>query len=212
MSRKNRTIHYNARNAWIFMATYWAAGFLIALAEGYTSKLTIQITPYTMLVLVLSLLCQHFLSQRYSGFARKRLWVPIIIFAACNGFCETMIFLGVYDIAHQIQLEHKFATFALGFTLFTIYSALIHAHFWLPHAFPPHVKPDAPPFTKTGLPYLIIMSISWFLLYETQGEVLSICIIHFMIDAWAASIIRLPSPFFTVYVPALYNDPVKGVN
>lgn len=195
MVKDSRQIDYNTRKAWIYMVTYWAVGLLIAHSQGYTSNLTIRITSNSIIVLVLSLLCQFFLSNRYSGFGRKRLWIPIIIFAACNGFYETMIFLGVYDIARKIQVVDRVIAVSLGFTLFSIYSALIHLYFWLPHAFPPHVKPDAPSFTKTGLPYLIIMSMGWFFLYEIQDDILSICIIHFIIDAWSASIIRLPSPF-----------------
>lgn len=199
MRRDNKTHYYDARKAWIFMIAYWAIGLLIAFTKNYTNKLAIQITPYSVFVLVVSLLCQYFLSQRYTDFGRKRTWIPIIVFGTFNGFCETMIFLGVYDIARQIQNVHKIVTVTIGFTLFSIYSALVHEHFWLPHALPPHVKPDAPPFTNTGLPYLIIMSIGWFFLYEIQGDILSICIIHFMIDVWAASVMSLPSPFLAKY-------------
>lgn len=117
--------------------------------------------------------------------------------AVSNGILETFCFLGVYDFGRH-GLREKFykpCAILIGRSLYYVYSALIHALFWLPLVFPQHTKSSAPPFHTHGLPLLTVTSIAWFTIYEVYDDVAFVCFLHMIIDGWAAWIIGLQAPW-----------------
>ena len=192
----------DSSTGWMWMGLYWSIGWLVGRMKGYvtsTGVITMKtVTAWHLVALVLTLLTHFVMDSRQSNFGRKRSWFAVALFAVCNGICETMLFLAFYDIGYdsaKISLHLKPpAAAASGFITLSMYSALIHAFFWLPQAFPRHILPDAAPFHKSALPALVVMSASWIALYEKFNDVATVCCLHILFDSMAASSICLQNP------------------
>jgi len=89
-------------------------------------------------------------------------------------------------------------SFSAGFITHSMYSALIHAHFWLPHAFPPHVRADAKPFTSDALPYLTMLSAVWMGMFFVCEDPLSVASLHVALNIGAAHAMGLQPPWADV--------------
>ena len=194
---------------WTWMALYWSAGACVGAMCGYLqlpplpSFLTIlhrDANYYYLCVLVVTLTCQPCLVLRFGSFGRPKNWTAILVFSLFNGLLETVLFLASYDTGKwiAIQIFHADASSwyarISGFTVFMIYSALIHVLFWLPYAFPRHVLPDAPPFHTTMLPALVLMSLAWIMLYEITNDVVAVCVLHFLTNAMGTWNMSLQPP------------------
>lgn len=180
------------------MGIYWSISGVIH-RHTFARLLPTQWTVQHWIALVTTIVCQHYFNQRFSRYGRPQDIVVSAVFALCNGILETFCFLGMYNLGRVVlretfSLSKPWAIF-LGWNLYYIYSALIHVLFWLPLAFPQHTKPTAPPFHLHGLPLLTVMSMAWFIVYEMYNDVMFVCTMHMIIDAWAAWNIGLQGPF-----------------
>mmetsp|Transcript_48600 Transcript_48600/g.117546 ORF Transcript_48600/g.117546 Transcript_48600/m.117546 type:complete len:347 (-) Transcript_48600:56-1096(-) len=215
---------------------------------------------HTMLALGVTIVCQLELNTRYTDHGRggrncksfngdsessaialtwpvvKKRWIPVLMFAICNGFFETCIFLATYDFGKSLvggngsaesnSNSNTTCSIVLGFTFYYFYMALIHVFFWLPYGLPPHtveeyhthqlmkksnnesksmatistktttniLPPRPPPFHKHGLPLLTIISITWLSVYEIYHDLLTVCLLHCVVDFCLATKIRLQLP------------------
>jgi hypothetical protein len=202
--KKNETMLWQVdnRQGWLLMMMYWAIGAIVGVQWGYLpfhisdSCQTIQHYVAAFVTLVV----QPRLLSRFGSFGRKRNWFAVLEFAVLNGTSETVLFLASYDagktLAKCIGAPHSVAV-AVGFTTFCCYSGLIHAKFWLPHAFPRYTLPTAPPFYQHGLPELTLVSAAWLWLYESTGDTGSVCALHALTDFLGGAKMSLPSPFTT---------------
>jgi hypothetical protein len=200
------TTIYQRNNAkgWALMLAYWAIGLSVGIYCGYLQKMVHAIPQFPkqtftwdhLLALVATIAVQPRLLSRFDPFGRPTSNTSLgisIIFAAMNGAMggETFLFLASYDLGYKYTGNSHIG----GFSSFSLYSALIHAKFWLPHGFPQHLPPTAPPFYKHGLPALILMSATWMKLYASTGDVFFVCLCHGLTDFFAARKIALQSPF-----------------
>jgi len=191
----------DSQKAWFYMLVYWFCGWILGLRGGYLSVASwrqTSLTPWHSRVLLLTTVVQLYVNAtRFSCFGRRRDYAGIIFFAICNGTAETMFFLGSYDLGRQVLARKmglsKAQDIALGFSIYCVYAALIHAFFWLPLVFPRHVRPDAKPFYTHGLPPVVVLSIMWLYIYEWYEDVLAVCLFHGIVDAMAAYAIAFPS-------------------
>ena len=203
----------DSRKSWAYMLLYWCMGWTVGFFTDNLSTLVICIqdpvgvlaTPPTAIAIVLIAAIQAHLNTRYSKFGRQSNILVALLFGVCNGTAETMLFLASYDMG-RVQICNSlkcsnFVAISIGFLIYFCYSGIIHAFFWLPMAFPRHVRVRAPSFVINGLPALILLSTIWLTLYETQSRVRSvsaICLSHALVDTWTAMVIGLPPPFFSV--------------
>jgi hypothetical protein len=190
--------------AWIYMGIYWFGG---ACLNFRTLRQLLDIantthhwtTYYHGLALLVTIECQRQLNRRYDAKGREPDVLVCWVFAISNGIFETLWFLAVYDFGRVVlgtalTLSTIWAI-GLGWTLYYVYSAVIHVAFWLPHVFPNHTKASAPPFHLHGLPLLTVISVPWFIIYEQYHDVGFICFLHAIMDGWVAWNIGLPGPY-----------------
>ena len=188
----------NAMFAWIYMGVYWFSS--AALNREYFARLVRfkEATFLHLIALGITIACQNRFNQRFSRYGRPRNVLVSAVYAVSNGILETFCFLGVYDFGrHRLReffLLSKPSAILIGWSLYYMYSALIHALFWLPLVFPRHTKSTAPPFHKHGLKLLTVVSIAWFTIYEVYDDVAFVCFLHMIIDGWAAWSIGLQAP------------------
>lgn len=203
--------------AWAYMISYWMFAGVIGVEWGYLGNLLAQIHhilsrvqksyevsekfalswKFLSIGLSVTLFARWFLDSRYDNFGRERHVGATLLFALFNGIFETIYFVFVYDCGKWIF--HPFGQwmqYISGFMLYFLFSALVHVFFWEACVFPHHIKKNAKPFLTHGLPYLVLVSVVWFFIYEMCGTLFEICFCHFVIDAWASLTIALPSPFF----------------
>ena len=162
--------------------------------------------------------------SRGSSFGRPS-HVPVaLVFGVMNGTIETMIFIALYDQGSNLRkwllstndedyhydrdaetsntmtptaaATNYTSRKVVGYVVFCLYCAMVHVLFWLPRALPPHLRTDAPPFHKHGLPPLLLMSAAWLLVYEVSNGTLTVpCVLHMYVDYSLATEIGLPGPF-----------------
>lgn len=175
---KEDTGQLDARKSWLFMIAYWLAGIMIGIQVGYLSSSTMTLRPFHIwhaVALATTIIANRIIDRRYGSFGRMTNWWAIMIFALCNGLCETVMFLASYDFGRKFASEMAglsgSATGLVGFCTFSSYSGFIHARFWLPLVFPPHILPNAPPFHITALPALIACGATWLVLYEIFDDI-----------------------------------------
>jgi hypothetical protein len=190
----------NAILSWMYMAAYWAVAFFVGWKKGYLQQLHLHhdVTLWHIVALHVTIFCQMAFNTRFDRHDRIPNLFWSALFAAFNGLCETFCFLYSYDLGrhHRFSHDRPWVGMLLGWNVYFIYNALIHAKFWLTRAFPPdHIKQDAPPFQKHGLPILLALSIAWLGIYEYFDDVLYVCFLHAIVDGWAAWKIALPGPW-----------------
>jgi hypothetical protein len=186
------------------MAGYWALGAgcnyarlitIIPNSNGAVQSLTL----FHGVAFLVTIECQRHFNQRFDRYGREPDLAACLVFALANGIFETLCFVGVYDFGrHELQKVFALSTrwaIVVGWTLYYIYSAVIHVAFWLPLAFPKHTKAAAPPFHKHGLPLLTIISVAWFTIYERYGDLRFVCLLHAIMDGWGAWNIGLQGPW-----------------
>ena len=176
------------------------------------------------IALIVTVNSHKVMSSRGSSFGRPSNVPVSLVFGVMNGIVETMIFIAVYDqgcnlgkwllsnndegnhydrgvetsntIAATAATANYTSSKAVGYFIFCLYSAMAHVLFWLPRALPPHLRTDAPPFHKHGLPPLLLMSATWLLVYEvSNGTLIVPCVLHMYVDYRLATEIGLPGPF-----------------
>lgn len=195
---------------WTYMGIYWLVGAFIGVwwrylpfpplsAQDYNQD---QVNKWYLTASAVTLGVQPFILIRFGSFGRKFHWFPVVIFGLMNGIFETVMFLASYDAGRMLAKDvlglstpAEVTTFA--FSTFSIYSAMIHAKFWVPHGFPRNELPDAKPFHTHMLPFLTLISMSWLELYEMtgRGDVMFLCILHGITDALGAAKMCMASPF-----------------
>lgn len=186
---------------WIFMMVYWSIGAWVGLQQGYLQRMSLldYSLPKTwyLISIAITAVCQYCLNLRYDAYGRKPHYGVSLAFSVLNGVFETMLFFAFYDLGRDgiVSAAPKWVRIGLGFTVFSIYNALIHAFFWLPMGFPRHSRVDASPFHKGGLPFLIVVSIVWLALYEQYDDIGVVCILHFGFNLWAVIRMALPPPW-----------------
>lgn len=116
-----------------------------------------------------------------------------------NGVAQRDLYLSVYDFG-RIFLEKEiglgmFPASALGFTLFFIYSGLIHTKFWDPLALPEARRKGAMIYPSWHVLEVLAMLLTWLVPYEKTGDVASLCALHAMEDFMLAWATALPPPF-----------------
>lgn len=195
----------NNTKGWILMAVYWAIGLSVGIYSGHLQKMLKAVPQlpkqtYTrdhLLALGTTIVVQPRLLSRFDPFERPRDFSNLgtsVLFAIMNGALgETFLFLASYDIGYKYLFKGN--SHVGGFSSFCVYSALIHAKFWLPHGFPKHISPTAPPFYKHGLPPYLIVSAAWMKLYVSTGDVLFVCLCHVLLNFLGARKMALQSPF-----------------
>ena len=198
---------------WTYMLLYWMAGAVVGMYFGYFAKFwplfptfhdsdTWCFFCYYAVAALVTLACQPALLRRFGRFGRRPSWVASILFALCNGTFETILFAVTYDAGKLVARYacgtrcSKWILVTTGFVAYMIYSAFIHAEFWLPRAFPRHALPDAPPFHTTMLPALVAVSAAWLLvLYEPTHNVGAVASLHVIMNACFAWHMALPAPW-----------------
>lgn len=184
------------------MSIYWAIGHVVALRWGYYDAIRSSLTHSAstaalasrVAVVVVTLLCQRQLNKRFSNYGRSRSALVSLLFGVANGCFESFCFLGAYDTKLLFGSNH----WMVGAAVYYVYAGAIHVFFWLPMCFPKHTRPDAPNFFPSGLSYLTIISICWFVLYAKHGDILGFCLSHILIDVWVAWNIGLEGPILQV--------------
>ena len=198
----------NPEKAWAYMLLYWSIGWVVGFYTENLSKLIggiqdpvrVLLTIPAVIACALTAVIQAHLNTRYCKFDRQSSMLVALIFGVCNGTAETMLFLATYDVGRVLIGKNfqcsKVAAISIGLVIYFIYSALIHALFWVPMAFPKHLRVDAPSFVKDALPSLCLLSSIWLTLYETQSNSVAIvCVLHGIVDTWSAMAIGLQAPF-----------------
>ena len=185
------------KRGWLWMCLYWTTGLIVGLKLGHLASLlrphSVVLSVPHSLATVLTVAVQPRLLSRFGSYGRQANILAVLVFAVCNGIFETMLFLASFDLGR----EYFNGRFMAGFMTFSIYSALIHVFFWLPHGFPRHVLVDAPPFLQQGLPELTLMSLSWMYLYVLSKDVLYVCLLHMLVNILVAIRIGLEWPLST---------------
>jgi hypothetical protein len=185
---------------WTYLLIYWTTGWAVALWKDYLSLwATPSLTLWHFAALTLTILLQSHLNKRFSNYGRRPDYFGITCFALFNGVAETMLFLAYYDygrvtLAEQMGLT-LYPSIALGFLTYSIYCTLIHAFFWDQLILPLHLRLDARPFHRDGLPALLALSMVWLALYEVHGDVSTVCILHILVDFMVGHNIAYPSLF-----------------
>ena len=206
----NKEGQNDPRKAWLWMALYWSVGHFVAVEQGYYNSLLSFRSPtlWHLFSVLVTFGCQRKLNDRFSSFGRKLEVSSVVVFGLANGVFETFCFLFMYDLGRKhlsqtFSLSNQTST-ALGFVIFSAYSGLIHAFFWIRLVFPKHTRPEAPSFHKHGLPLLTLISIAWLGLYEMHSDIFCICSLHCVVDLWGGYNIHLPSPFS-------FSSPPEGI-
>ena len=194
------------RRGWVCMCRYWMTGIIVGVYSGYWQHLFkwthfVGCESYSIhaLAFVTTLACQPSLLMRFGSYGRKPSFLPSVVFALTNGTCETFLFLASYDAGKYFASKiYHFQSYVVecmcGFLWYNLYAAIIHAWFWLPHAFPQHTLPNAPEFHTTMLPALVLMSSAWLVLYERTADVKAIVFLHALTNILFAIRIGLPLP------------------
>jgi chlorophyllide a hydrolase len=104
----------------------------------------------------------------------------LVTFALLNGTLEQCMFIfwflaGCY-LARRLGLKHPAGRFLTGYSVYAIYSGLIHAWFWM------KVLPAHLPAGSVMVPALSIMSLSWMWLLWRYRSVLAIVAMHVTMD------------------------------
>ena len=190
--------------AWRNMIAYWILGALVGnQINCFPTKVFSTDRNFPIFAIVSAGLvtasCQAILLPRFGSFGRRRSWLAVVVFALFNGSCETCLFLASYDagkgVAARVGSNAWFVKL-VGYSAYSVYSALVHAKFWLPFVFPRHILPTAPLFATTALPALMAMSLAWLWLYEhSSHEAVGVIMLqHAFVDAVFAARICLPPP------------------
>jgi hypothetical protein len=187
-----------AQRPWRYMLVYWSIGCWVGYAYDYFLMCSLpNPTSAVAMAWLVTIFCQLRLNTRFCRYNRQLDRALLVVFALSNGTAETMLFLASYDgckiVAAMMRSCPHVVQMAFGFLGFSIYSALIHDMFWLKMVFPPHIKPDAKPFLSHGLPFLLFVSACWFYVYEVYGDVLSVIILHAIVDAMAGYQFAFPT-------------------
>ena len=204
----------NNNHGWLWMSLYWSIGMIVGTSFGYlpTWKNTIS-NPFTSLEHMLATVGTLGIIPRFfsstTNFGRKRSIISSSIMAVMNGICETMLYMAIYDLG-AVWLNsilggspHPIISPLLGFLLFSLYSGPIHVLFWFQKAFPKHVKEDAPPFHIRGLPEILLMSISWMVLYTKKRDIGYICVLHGIFNFCGTYTMGLELP--SIKLPSSYS-------
>ena len=124
-----------------------------------------------------------------------RSWGAVATFAAVNGVLETFAFRAVLDAGAAVAAAAggtPAVAAAAGLTAFFAYCGFIHAAFWEPLVFPPHVPaPGSPdrPAMDAALALFFPMAVALACL-----DLRSAAALHVAADAAAAAVLRLPPP------------------
>lgn len=188
------------KKGWLFMSLYWATGYLVGLYQGYIKRFEWNsFTVWHLLAVIVTLEGQRRFNIRIDRYGRQPDIPFTLLFTLANAVFETFCFLGSYDLGrHYLQRKlglSKVMGIAAGWSIYYCYSAMIHVLFWLPIAFPKHIKVHAPPFHKHGLPILSVISIAWFGIYENYEDIFFVCLLHSIVDGWGGWNIALRGPF-----------------
>jgi hypothetical protein len=187
--------------AWRNMGLYWAVGALVLVMGGVDTREGIPKQAFRgtlrLAAAFVTVMVQPLLLSRFGTYGRPRCWPAIIVFSALNGTLETALFLAAYNVGKALEgevLPYELSVTA-GFCVYCLYSAIIHARFWLPCAFPRHVLETAQPFHTRMLPALMLMSTAWITIYEVSQDVPFICLLHTLTDVLVAMRMNLPPPW-----------------
>ena len=209
----------NMTHGWIWMSSYWLCCILVGYQREYLTfdamfRIPEQVSSssvssssdnnnlvfWIIIATITTILAQDVMGSRNDTFDRKRNLPAILVFGIMNGILETLLFFASYDYGRDMGGWMGLSTASsaiVGFFTFFIYSFLIHALFWLPIAFPPHGRINAPPFHIHGLPALTALGVAWIGLYELTGGTLIIipCLLHVYVDIGCGLTMNLPGPF-----------------
>ena len=154
-----------ARVGWARMAVYWAGSATLFWRRYYGGAQVVKMVllgaggrPGFALAaagVTSSLLTHLKYASRTMTRGRACSLPASLLFGVGNGVNETLAFLASFDVGRRLAERLNapaIVSFSAGFITHSMYSALIHARFWLPHALPPHVRADAKPFTSDALP------------------------------------------------------------
>lgn len=203
----------NNNHGWLWMSLYWSIGMIVGTSFGYlpTWKITIS-NPYTLEHMLATIGTLGIMPRFFSSttnFGRKRSIISSLMMAVMNGICETMLYMAIYDLG-AVWLNsilggspQSIISPLLGFLLFSLYSGPIHVLFWFQKAFPKHVKEDAPPFHIQGLPEILLMSISWTILYATRRDIGFVCVLHGIFNFCGTYTMGLELP--SIKLPSFYS-------
>lgn len=104
----------------------------------------------------------------------------LVVFSCLNGSLEQGMFilwflLGIY-LANILKITRSNIRFILGFVSYSVYSGLIHALFWT------RFLPDHIPAGAIIVIALLSMSLAWMWLLWRYRAILSIVIMHIVVD------------------------------
>lgn len=192
------------KEGWKWLTGYWTIGAIIGVKFGYFSRLLqwapkAMLNPWYGLAFAGTALCSKMFNTRNTTFGRKFEFGSSAAFSLANGLAESFLFLASYDLGRKVLGSmfnmDKAAGIITGFSVYSIYSAIVHLFFWLPKGFPKHVKPTAPKFERQGLPIVTAMSLIWFGIYEQFADVAFFCLLHTFFDWQGAVVMAMPGPW-----------------
>lgn len=135
-------------------------------------------------------------------------WGPTVIFALCNGICETFAFALVYRAGQLLgstlaglvfPSSASIAGFGVGILFFIIYGGLIHGLFWI-KLLPPHF--DESPLSRALRnirPLIEVLLVSgWSLCFWLTQDIWSVVFFHILVDF--ILMLRVRPPLFTAQV------------
>eukprot|EP00978_Attheya_sp_CCMP212_P023917 scaffold74234_cov61-Attheya_sp.AAC.1 len=94
---------HDNRKGWLWMLSYWSIGILVGSFQGYLFTMKCKaITVWHAVVLVVTIWAHGIMASRFGNFGRQTHWPWIVVFAICNGVCETMLFLASYDLGRNL--------------------------------------------------------------------------------------------------------------
>lgn len=181
------------------MAGYWSVGAIVSIVFGYTPSwkgIASPFTPIHCISTVITIIMTSLFCQNTTNFGRSRNTSSIaasFINAGFNGVFETAMFFAAYDFG-AVWLNQKISgsntastalSVALGATMFSTYSGLINALFWMPKALPHHRIPSVKPFYIRGLPELMLISASWLITYTSTNDIAFVCVLHFILNFYS---------------------------
>lgn len=125
----------------------------------------------------------------------RSLHLPTLFgFSIANGICETILFFASFKVG--VAIAASFTTqssglFWSGITSFFLYSAAIHALFWL-KILPPHLNksPAVKNIRRVWIIGLVALSLAWGWLFFAYQDFWSVAALHILFDAGMVYCIR----------------------